>query len=211
MYLCAHGTLKNPNMNMKKTFLPLLLAAFAALTMMGIASCGNFTKTMTDILSDSDSVVSVSDTASEVVSAALPRTLADAPAPQGNIITWLVAGFTESGGSRMFIVDGDESRFIQDNIGTTDTIYVLRLVSYKVTTNEEEPSEGGGKYVESGGDLVVDAYDPATKEFVGRYQGEYSSGSEYDEEDELLHCGESYGGTFTKADGKTEEFSFYGD
>ena len=59
--------------------------------------------------------------------------------------------------------------------------------------------------------LVVDAYDPATKEFVGRYDGSYSGGSEYDQSGEFLHGGESYSGTFTKADGTKEEFSYYGD
>ena len=58
---------------------------------------------------------------------------------------------------------------------------------------------------------MVDAYDPATKAFVGRYEGKYSSGAEYDEDDEILHCGESYSGTFTKVDGKKEEFSYFGD
>ena len=115
------------------------------------------------------------------------------------------------GGYRMFIVEGDESRFIEDHIGTTDTLYVLRLVSYEQTSEEEEKLENGDTFVDIEGNLVVDAYDPATQAFVGRYEGNYSSGAEYDPEGEMLHCGESYGGTFTYADGKKEEFSYYGD
>ena len=211
MYLCAHGTPKLPNIKMKKTFSLLLSAAFTALTLWGTSSCHFSTSKMNDERSDSDSVTAVPDTASVVILPALPRTLADAPAPKGNIITWLVAGYNGDGGYKMFIVEGDDSRFIQDNLGTTDTLYVLRLVSYEQTKDEKEPSEGGGTYEEIEGNLVVDAYHPTTKDFVGRYEGQYSSGGEYDDQGELLHCGESYSGFFTKADGTKEEFSYYGD
>lgn len=192
---------------MKKTFLMVLSIIVATLVLGGTTSCKEIVKSVTEALSDSDSVA----VASGSVSSELPRTLDNAPAPKGNITTWLVAGFNEDGGYRMFIVEGNESRFIQDNLGTTDTIYVLRLVSYEQTKDEKEPVEGGGYSEDIEGNLVVDAYDPATKAFVGRYEGQYSSGGEYDENDELVHCGESYGGTFTKADGTKEEFSYYGD
>lgn len=192
---------------MKKTFLMVLSTIVATLVLGGTTSCKEMAKSVTEALSDSDSVAVASDS----VSSELPRTLDNAPAPKGNITTWLVAGFNEDGGYRMFIVEGNESRFIQDNLGTTDTIYVLRLVSYEQTKDEKAPVEGGGYSEDIEGNLVVDAYDPATKAFVGRYEGQYSSGGEYDENDELVHCGESYGGTFTRADGTKEEFSYYGD
>lgn len=192
---------------MKKTFLMVLSTIVATLVLGGATSCKEIAKSVTEALSDSDSVAVASDS----VPSELPRTLDNAPAPKGNITTWLVAGFNEDGGYRMFIVEGNESRFIQDNLGTTDTIYVLRLVSYEQTKDEKAPVEGGGYSEDIEGNLVVDAYDPATKAFVGRYEGQYSSGGEYDENDELVHCGESYGGTFTKADGTKEEFSYYGD
>ena len=192
---------------MKKTFLMVLSTIVATLVLGGATSCKEIAKSVTEALSDSDSVAVASDS----VPSELPRTLDNAPAPKGNITTWLVAGFNEDGGYRMFIVEGNESRFIQDNLGTTDTIYVLRLVSYEQTKDEKEPVEGGGYSEDIEGNLVVDAYDPATKAFVGRYEGQYSSGGEYDENNELVHCGESYGGTFTKADGTKEEFSYYGD
>lgn len=194
-------------MNMKKIFLPLFVVAIAVLVICGTTSCKNVAKLGGGSSSDSDSVA----VASESVSSELPRTLDNAPAPKGNITTWLVAGFNEDGYARMFIVEGDESRFVQDNLGTTDTIYVLRLVSYEQTEDEKEQTEDGGTYESFGGPLVVDAYDPATKEFVGRYDGSYSGGSEYDQSGEFLHGGESYSGTFTKADGTKEEFSYYGD
>lgn len=192
---------------MKKTFLMVLSTIVATLVLGGATSCKEIARSVTEALSDSDSVAVASDS----VPSELPRTLDNAPAPKGNITTWLVAGFNEDGGYRMFIVEGNESRFIQDNLGTTDTIYVLRLVSYEQTKDEKEPVEGGGYSEDIEGNLVVDAYDPATKAFVGRYEGQYSSGGEYDENNELVHCGESYGGTFTKADGTKEEFSYYGD
>lgn len=192
---------------MKKTFLMVLSTIVATLVLGGATSCKEIAKSVTEALSDSDSVAVASDS----VPSELPRTLDNAPAPKGNITTWLVAGFNEDGGYRMFIVEGNESRFIQDNLGTTDTIYVLRLVSYEQTKDEKAPVEGGGYSEDIEGNLVVDAYDPATKAFVGRYEGQYSSGGEYDENDELVHCGESYGGTFTRADGTKEEFSYYGD
>ena len=185
----------------------VLSTIVATLVLGGATSCKEIAKSVTEALSDSDSVAVASDS----VPSELPRTLDNAPAPKGNITTWLVAGFNEDGGYRMFIVEGNESRFIQDNLGTTDTIYVLRLVSYEQTKDEKAPVEGGGYSEDIEGNLVVDAYDPATKAFVGRYEGQYSSGGEYDENDELVHCGESYGGTFTKADGTKEEFSYYGD
>ena len=88
---------------------------------------------------------------------------------------------------------------------------MLRLVSYEQTKDEKEPLEGGGYSEDIEGNLVVDAYDPATKAFLGRYKGQYSSGGEYDANDELVHCGESYAGIYTLADGSEDEFSFYGD
>ena len=192
---------------MKKTFLMVFSTIIATLVLGGTTSCKDIAKSMAGALSDSDSVA----VASESVSSELPRTLDNAPAPKGNITTWLVAGFNEDGYARMFIIEGDESRFVQDNLGTTDTIYVLRLVSYKQTEEEKEQTEDGGTYESFGDPLVVDAYDPATKEFVGRYDGSYSGESEYDQSGEFLHGGESYSGTFTKADGTKEEFSYYGD
>lgn len=197
-------------MNMKKTFLMLVVVAVAIFTISGMISCKEVAKSVIDAVSDSDSVAVASDSVAQEPSA-LPRTLADAPAPKGKITTWLPAGFLEDGGYKMFILEGDESRFIQDNIGSTDTIYILRLVSYKQTKDEKEKLENGGSSEDIEGDLVVDAYDPATKAFVGRFEGTYSSGAEYDENDEILHCGESYAGTFTKVDGKKEEFSYFGD
>lgn len=196
---------------MKKNFLMLVVVAAAIFTIgSSMMSCKDVAKSITGIMSDSDSVAAASDS---VVAdpAALPRTLADAPAPQGKITTWLPAGYLEDGGYKMFILEGDESRFIQDNIGSIDTIYILRLVSYKQTKDGKEKLENGDSFEEIEGNLVVDAYDPATKAFVGRYEGSYSSGAEYDENDDILHCGESYAGTFTKVDGKKEEFSYFGD
>lgn len=201
-------------MNKKKTFLPLLMAAFAVLMVWGTTACKNVPGVLTDVASDSDSVAASTT--------AFPKTLADAPEPDGGLITWLVAGFLEDGGYKMFIVDGDESRFIQDNLGDTDTLYVLRLVSFNRVAFEEgdedevdettkDAPEDGGHTESVNGPLVVDAYDPVTKEFVGRYDGTYFSDCEYDENGEVLNCGESYSGTFTKADGTKEEFSFYGD
>lgn len=201
-------------MNKKKTFLPLLMAAFVVLMVWGTTACKNVPGVLTDVASDSDSVAASTT--------AFPKTLADAPEPDGGLITWLVAGFLEDGGYKMFIVDGDESRFIQDNLGDTDTLYVLRLVSFNRVAFEEgdedevdettkDAPEDGGHTESVNGPLVVDAYDPVTKEFVGRYDGTYFSDCEYDENGEVLNCGESYSGTFTKADGTKEEFSFYGD
>jgi hypothetical protein len=201
-------------MNKKKTFLPLLMAAFVVLMVWGTTACKNVPGVLTDVASDSDSVAASTT--------AFPKTLADAPEADGGLITWLVAGFLEDGGYKMFIVDGDESRFIQDNLGDTDTLYVLRLVSFNRVAFEEgdedevdettkDAPEDGGHTESVNGPLVVDAYDPVTKEFVGRYDGTYFSDCEYDENGEVLNCGESYSGTFTKADGTKEEFSFYGD
>lgn len=201
-------------MNKKKTFLPLLMAAFVVLMVWGTTACKNVPGVLTDVASDSDSVAASTT--------AFPKTLADAPEPDGGLITWLVAGFLEDGGYKMFIVDGDESRFIQDNLGETDTIYVLRIVSFNRVAFEEgdedevdettkDAPEDGGHTKSVNGPLVVDAYDPVTKEFVGRYDGTYFSDCEYDENGEVLNCGESYSGTFTKADGTKEEFSYYGD
>ena len=210
-YLCGHIVpIKSLNMNMKKSFLMLVMTAVASFTISGMISCKEMAKSVIDAVSDSDSVAAASDSVTQE-SSALPRTLDEAPAPKGKISTMLPAGYLEDGGYKMFILEGDESRFIQDNIGTTDTIYILRLVSYKQTKDEKEKLENGGSSEDIEGDLVVDAYDPATKAFVGRYEGEYSSGAEYDENDEILHCGESYSGTFTKVDGKKEEFSYFGD
>ena len=187
----------------------LMAVAVATFVLGSTTACKEIAK-LSDVLSDSDSVAVTADSGT-VASSALPRTLADAPQPQGDIITWLPAGYLEDGGYKMFILEGDESRFIQDNIGTTDTIYILRLVSYKQTKDENEPLEDGGISKEVAGDLVVDAYDPATKAFVGRYEGQYISDGEYDKSGELLHCGEAYAGTFTKTDGTKEEFSYFGD
>ena len=185
---------------MKKGFLLLMVVAVATFVLGSTTACKDVAKSLVSVSSDSDSVAQE-----------LPRTLDNAPQPEGNLTTWLPAGFLEDGGYKMFILDGDESRFIQDNIGTTDTIYILRLVSYKQTTEENETLEDGGTLKEIGGNLVVDAYDPATKAFVGRYEGQYNSDGEYDKSGELLHCGESYAGTFTKTDGTKEEFSYFGD
>ena len=196
---------------MKKNFFVLVVVAAAIFTIgSSMMSCKDVAKSITGIMSDSDSVAVASDS---VVTdpAALPRTLADAPAPKGKINTMLPAGFLEDGGYKMFILEGDEGQFIQDNIGTTDTIYILRLVSYKQTKDESESLEDGGTSTEIGGNLIADAYDPATKAFVGRYEGQYNSSGEYDKSGELLHCGECYAGTFSKADGTKEEFSYFGD
>ena len=203
-------------MNKKKTLLPLLIAAFAVLMVWGTTACKNVPGVMTDVPSDSDSVAAATTE--------FPKTLADAPEPDGGLITWLVAGFLEDGRYKMFIVDGNEGRFIQDNLGETDTIYVLRVVSFnrvafeegdededEVDESTEDTSENSGHTESVNGPLVVDAYNPVTKEFVGRYDGTYFSDCEYDENGEVLNCGESYAGTFTKADGTKEEFSFYGD
>lgn len=210
-YLCGHIVpIKSLNMNMKKSFLMLVMTAVASFTISGMISCKEMAKSVIDAVSDSDSVAAASDSVTQE-SSALPRTLDEAPAPKGKISTMLPAGYLEDGGYKMFILEGDESRFIQDNIGTTDTIYILRLVSYKQIKDEKEKLENGGSSEDIEGELIVDAYDPATKAFVGRFEGTYSSGAEYDENDEILHCGESYAGTFTKADGTKEEFSYFGD
>ncbi|MBQ9665474.1 MAG: hypothetical protein IJV33_03260 [Bacteroidaceae bacterium] len=194
---------------MKKSFLSLLLVAFAALTICGTTSCKNSANPTSEISSDSDTVAASEDKA---VPSDQPRTLDSAPAPKGEPITvWLPAGYLPDGGYRMFIVEGDESRFIEDHIGESDTIYILRQVSYEVTEDTEEALEDGGKEHNRSGKLVVDAYDPKTKEFVARYEGEYSSFAEYDEEGEFMQGSESYSGTCTHVDGTTEEFSFYGD
>ena len=81
----------------------------------------------------------------------------------------------------------------------------------EVDETTKDAPENGGHTESVNGPLVVDAYDPVTKEFVGRYDGTFFSDCEYDENGEVLNCGESYSGTFTKADGTKEEFSFYGD
>ena len=195
---------------MKKSFLMLVMTAVASFTISGMISCKEMAKSVIDAVSDSDSVAAASDSVTQE-SSALPRTLDEAPAPKGKISTMLPAGYLEDGGYKMFILEGDESRFIQDNIGTTDTIYILRLVSYKQTKDEKEKLENGGSSEDIEGELIVDAYDPVMKAFVGRFEGTYSSGAEYDETDEILHCGESYAGTFTKADGTKEDFSYFGD
>lgn len=188
---------------MKNMTLLLLAVAIAALTIGSTTSCKDLVKSETGTLSDSDSVAAAPTE--------LPRTLADAPTPKGNITTWLLAGMLEDGGYRMFIVEGDESRFVEDHLGTTDTLYTLRLVSYEQTKDEKEQLEEGGTSEDIEGNLVVDAYDYKTQAFVGRYEGQYTNSGEYDAEGELLHCGESYGGILTHADGTTEEFYFYGD
>ena len=205
---------------MKKVFLTLMVVAVATFVLGSTTACREFAK-LSAVLSDSDSVAVTADSGA-VASSALPRTLADAPAPDGGLITWLPAGYLEDGGYKMFIIDGDESRFIQDNLGETDTIYVLRLVSFNRVAFEEGDEEEAnehqenaseeGSYIQSyNGPLVVDAYDPATKNFVGRFEGTYFCECEYTPDGDVMHCGESYAGTFTKTDGTKEEFSYFGD
>ncbi|MBO4431387.1 MAG: hypothetical protein J5790_08625 [Bacteroidaceae bacterium] len=196
---------------MKKGFLLLMVVAVATFVLGSTTACKEVAKSLVSVSSDSDSVARE-----------LPRTLDNAPQPEGNITTWLPAGFLEDGGYKMFILDGDESRFIQDNLGETDTIYVLRLVSFNRVGfeegDEEEANEHNenateeGSYIQSyNGPLVVDAYDPATKNFVGRFEGTYFCECEYTPDGDVMHCGESYAGTFTKTDGTKEEFSYFGD
>ncbi len=189
----------------------LLVVAFVTLILGSTTSCKEIAKIQKDALSDSDSVAVTADSVSVPVSSELPRTLDDAPAAKGKLSTWLPAGFMEDGSYKMFILEGDESRLIHDKIGEEDTIYVLRLVSYEQVDSAKEKYENGGYGEEFGGPLVVDAYDPATKAFAGRYEGNYICSCEYDADGEFLHGGEAYGGTFTKADGTKEEFSFFGD
>ncbi len=196
---------------MKKTFLMSLVVAFVTFILGSTTSCKEIAKIQKDALSDSDSVAVTADSVSVPVSSELPRTLDDAPAAKGKLSTWLPAGFMEDGSYKMFILEGDESRFIHDKIGEEDTIYVLRLVSYEQVDSTKEKYENGGYGEEFSGPLVVDAYDPATKAFAGRYEGNYVCSCDYDADGELLHGGEAYGGTFTKADGTKEEFSFFGD
>ena len=188
---------------MKKTLFVLLSAALTATILCGHTSCKNPVKVADSVVVDSDTAAAPADT--------LPATLADAPAPKGKLSTWLVAGFDEDGYSSMFIVDGDESRLTQDREGGSDTLQILRLVSYVQTEDKEEPSEEGGTFHSFGGRLTVDAFDPKTRLFLGRYRGSYDGGCEYDAEGELLHGGESYSGTFTAADGTRTKFSFHGD
>ena len=97
---------------MKKIFLPLFVVAIAVLVICGTTSCKNVAKLGVGSSSDSDSVA----VASESVSSELPRTLDNAPAPKGNITTWLVAGFNEDGYARMFIVEGYERLQKADSI-----------------------------------------------------------------------------------------------
>lgn len=196
---------------MKKSFLMLLAATSVTMILGGTTSCKEIAKIQTEALNDSDSVAVNADSVSVHVSSELPSTLDNAPAPKGKLSTWLPAGFMEDGSYKMFILEGDESRFVHSGIGEDDTIYVLRLVSYEKTDSTKEKTEGGGYCEEFGGPLVVDAYDPSTKAFVGRYEGNYFCSCDYDAEGELVHGGESYQGAFTKADGTKEEFSFFGD
>lgn len=198
-------------MKMKKFLLTSLVVATAALILSGTTSCKDSTKSVAVTPSDSDTLAVGSTPSSSSVSSSLPRTLVDAPAPKGKIVTWLTAGYTEDGYPRMFIVEEREGRLVLDNLESTDTIYLLRLVSYQQTEDEKENTEEGGTFESFGGPLVVDAYNPKTQEFVGRYEGSYEGGCEYDASGELLHGGESYSGTFTRANGKTEDFSYYGD
>ena len=188
-----------------------LVVAFVTFILGSTTSCKEIAKIQKDALSDSDSVAVTADSVSVPVSSELPRTLDDAPAAKGKLSTWLPAGFMEDGSYKMFILEGDESRLIHDKIGEEDTIYVLRLVSYEQVDSTKEKYENGGYGEEFSGPLVVDAYDPATKAFAGRYEGNYVCSCDYDADGELLHGGEAYGGTFTKADGTKEEFSFFGD
>ena len=196
---------------MKKSFLMLFAATSVTMILGGTTSCKEIAKFQTDGLSDSDSVAVKADSVSVPVSSELPSTLDNAPAPKGKLSTWLPAGFMEDGSYKMFILEDDESRFVHSGIGEDDTIYVLRLVSYEKTDSTKEKTEGGGYCEEFGGPLVVDAYDPSTKAFVGRYEGNYFCSCDYDAEGEFVHGGESYQGAFTKVDGTKEEFSFFGD
>lgn len=210
-YLCAHGTLRILNMNEKKPFLMLLVATFVTLILGSTTSCKEIAKIQKDALSDSDSVAVTADSVSVPVSSELPRSLDNAPEPKGKLSTWLPAGFMEDGSYKIFILEDDESRFIHDKIGEEDTIYILRLVSYEKVDSTKEDMEEGGYFEEFGGPLVVDAYNPATKAFVGRYEGNYVCSCEYNADGDFMHGGEAYGGIFTKADGTKEDFSFFGD
>lgn len=189
----------------------LLAATCATLILGGTTSCKEIAKIQTATLSDSDSVAVTADSVSVSVSSELPRTLDEAPAPKGKLSTWLPAGFMEDGSYKMFIIEGDESRFVHSDTGEDNLIYILRLVSYEQTDSTKEKAEDGSYCEEFGGPLFVDAYDPSTKAFVGRYEGRYFCSCDYDKDGEFVHGGESYQGTFTKADGTKEEFSYFGD
>lgn len=189
----------------------LLAATCATLILGGTTSCKEIAKIQTATLSDSDSVAAVATDVTADVATELPSTLDNAPAPKGKLSTWLPAGFLEDGSYNMFILEGDESRFVHSGIGEDDIIYILRLVRYEQEDSNKEKAEDGSYCEEFGGPLVVDAYDPSTKAFVGRYEGRYFCSSDYDKDGEFVHGGESYQGTFTKADGTKEEFSYFGD
>lgn len=205
---------------MKRKMFLMLVAALGLLIGMGGSSCKNETKSeaaaeaetaKVDVVDENvdEPAATDGDSAGAEEPAATDdepeMTLANAPQPSGRLTTWLVAGVAPSGFCRMFIVEGDESRMVEQSAGDEKLIYVLRLVSYKETKHQKNADEE-----EFEGSLVVNAYDPKSERYVGQYKGEYYCGCSY-ENGEMVHCGESFAGKFTRANGKVEEFNFYGD
>ena len=93
-----------------------------------------------------------------------------------------------------------------------DTLYDLRLVSYKETDREESVNEEEGAHeVSTYGRLVVNAYDPKTGNYAGQFSGEFDETIAYDTEGEQVYGSQSYVGKFTRADGTVEDIEFYGD
>ena len=201
-------------MEFKKSLF-MLMAAGSLLVAAGLNSCANNSKTDK---AEADAEVAVeaevkadsletetSDAEMEEPTELKAHSLDEAPQSKGTLLTYLVAGYNGDGWASMFIVDGKDSRLTQTTDGEEEIIYILRLVSYEETfRNKTEDDE------DYGGPLVVNAYDPKSHACVGQYKGEYSCGCAY-EHGEVVNCGESFSGTFTRLDGKTEEFSFYGD
>ena len=203
-----------------KNFLLLLICAATLVGCNGVGKAQDGEPKAADFESDS-ACTTVADVAAtedteeakdevDPTEAPLPATLADAPRPKGQINFMLPAGFLPNGGYRMFAVEGTEGKLTEEDRGSK-VLYLLRLVLYEETAREEEPTGDGGRSLSTEGRLVVDAYNPTTKAFVARYEGSYSTVADFDAEGEFEHGGESYDGTRTDANGKKEDFSFFGD
>ncbi len=200
-------------MELRKVFL-MFFAAGSLLLGAGLNSCANNAKTdkaetesgtKDEVKADSVETETLESVNTEDPTEVKAHSLDEAPTPVGELTTWLVANYNEDGWPTMFILEGKEGRLAKQSADEDEDALLLRLVSYKETfrTKDEENEDFGGP-------LVVNAYDSKTKQFVGQYKGEYSCGCVY-EHGEVVNCGESFGGTFTRVNGKTEEFSFYGD
>ena len=178
---------------MKKT---ILLMLFMASLLTLSASC-------------SHSAATSSETAADSVA---PGNISQAPKPEGTVSCHVVNG-TYNDAVAVLSLEGTEGTITASMDGEQwDTLYDLRLVSYKETDREELVNEEEGAHeVSTYGRLVVNAYDPKTGNYAGQFSGEFDETIAYDTEGEQVYGSQSYVGKFTRADGTVEDIEFYGD